>query len=325
MKTQNFKTIALFTALLSLLFFLACDDDDDVVIVPPDSTRNIVQIAQNDANLSSLVQALQKAELVGILAGDDVYTVLAPTNDAFDDFLMENGFGTLDDVPKELLRQVLLNHVVEGILLSNADTGYYSTMATADAAPDDGKMALFYNQEDGAVFNGESEIIGGAANIEASNGYIHLVDEVVSLPTVADFIEADPLFEVLEDQLDADGQPDFDAILATPVGGDTAPFTVFAPVNDAFALLDGAPTGDNLTAVLRHHVIPNNNLVYDAITNGMDSPATLEGNVLSFQRIGSLVGITDGAGNSNAEVILDLANLQANNGVVHGVDRVLLP
>lgn len=325
MKKNKLKLQCIFWLPLLMLGISACSDDDNSVTPVPPEEKNIVEIAQDDASLSNLVAALQSAELVATLEGDGPFTVLAPTDAAFQEFLTENNFASLEAVPADLLAQVLLNHVLDGVLLSSADTGYYTTMATADAATDDGKMAIFYNNDGVAVFNGEADVVSGKANIDATNGVIHVVDAVVELPTVATFIDADPLFDTLDETLDADGQPDFDAVLSTANGTAPAPFTVFAPVNNAFTLLTEVPSGESLTMVLQHHVIPNSNILFADVTDGLESPATLQGDMLMFQRVGNLVGITDGAGNSGSEIILDLANIQANNGVIHGISQLLLP
>ncbi len=75
--------------------------------------------------------ALQKAGLVSALQADGPYTVFAPTNDAFNTFSVANGFTSLDDVPSDVLTQVLLNHVVSGKAMSaDLSEGYIPTLAT---------------------------------------------------------------------------------------------------------------------------------------------------------------------------------------------------
>jgi len=77
--------------------------------------------------------------------------------------------------------------------------------------------------------------------------------------------------------------------------------------------LTAVPSGKTLTAVLRHHAIPENNILFADITNALESPATLQGDMLTFQRLGNLVGVTNGTGNSSSEIIIELVNTQANN------------
>ena len=109
------KTKIFFIVLLSLsLFATSCSSDDDQVIIPPPSGQTIVEVALNTTGLETLVAALSRADgdLVNVLSGDGPFTVLAPTNAAFTAFLNANGFASLEDVPTDVLSQVLLNHVI---------------------------------------------------------------------------------------------------------------------------------------------------------------------------------------------------------------------
>ncbi|MDT7827060.1 fasciclin domain-containing protein [Pricia sp. S334] len=312
------------------LGFVSCNNDDNYVDPIPDSDENIVELATGEPQLENLAAALQRAELVTTLQGDGPFTVLAPTNEAFDDFLSDNGYAGLNDVPVEALKQLLLNHVIRGrfssvdFLASRA--GYTYTLADATLNDDpDAKLNIFYEADDNIEFNDDAEIIQNGTNIGASNGVVHMVDDVIDLPTVATFLEADPAFESLEDALDADGQPDFETILETPSNLAPAPFTVFAPINEAFTALGELPSGDELTAVLQYHVITENNILFSDITDGLESPATLQGDSLTFSKAGNVVDITDGSGVSNSNIIPQLANIQAANGIIHGITDVLLP
>ncbi|MDP5062152.1 MAG: fasciclin domain-containing protein, partial [Maribacter sp.] len=103
-----------------------------------------------------------------------------------------------------------------------------------------------------------------------------------------------------------------------------APFTVFAPTNEAFANLAAIPSGEVLTAVLNHHVIAGANIVSGDLSDGLVSPGTLEGDTLTFAiDSDGNVTITDGSGNSGIGIIA--VDVQANNGVIHAVDTVMIP
>ena len=126
--------------LLSLLFVglmtISCSDDDDSSATNPDpELSTIVDIAVANPDLSNLVSALQAADgdLVSVLSEGE-FTVLAPTNTAFESFLSANGFASLDDVPTDVLSNILLNHVITGEVRSSAladlGAGYSSTNAT---------------------------------------------------------------------------------------------------------------------------------------------------------------------------------------------------
>ncbi|MEH6681593.1 MAG: fasciclin domain-containing protein [Sediminicola sp.] len=426
------------------------------LLMEPEPGNSIVDLAMDSPELSSLVAALQAADLVDTLEGAGPFTVFAPTNAAFDAFLTDNGFDGLDAVPVDVLTQVLLNHVVAGENLSSGlTTSYISSSSTAGvdgknlslyidttsgvmingvatvtdadleasngvvhivdgviglptivdhavananltelvgaltsggnttftdllsssdevftvfapvnagfeaftnpdgnelnnilsnhvivgtaatstdltnmyvntaATNTDGDfLSMYINTDSGVTLNGESNV--AIADIVATNGIIHAVDMVIDLPTVVDLAIADSEnFSSLVGALTAEGQPDFVSVLSTPNGTSPAPFTVFAPINSAFGELATVPTGADLTAVLNHHVIAENNIVSGDLSDGLESPATLEGDTLTFSISGEMVGVTDGSGNSDINIVL--ADVQAINGVIHAVDKVLLP
>ena len=121
------KTLRLFgLALLMIsLGFVSCGDDEE------NEPQNIAELASATDNLSTLVAALDAADLVSTLEGTGPFTVFAPTNAAFDKFLSNNGFSELDDVPVEVLKNILLNHVVGGKNISTGlTTGYVESSAT---------------------------------------------------------------------------------------------------------------------------------------------------------------------------------------------------
>jgi len=307
---------SVFFAFLAISTF-SCSDDDDAG-APQSNT--IAAIASRTPDLSILVQALDRAGLVAAVDGTTALTVFAPTNDAFEDFLDDNGFANLEAVPVDVLRQVLLNHVVAGgVQSSQLTTGYIETLATFEGAENGNNLNMFVNTASGVTLNGVSDVL--TANIIASNGVVHVVDAVIGLPTVVTFATADPNFSSLVTALTSEGQPDFVSILSGE-----GPFTVFAPTNDAFADLTDelaaiplVPSTAQLTAVLQYHVV-SGNILSSSLQNNQ-SVTTLQGGTFT-------VGLTDGAKitDANARVSNIIAvDVQANNGVIHVLDKVLLP
>ena len=136
--------------LITLIAFSSCSSDDDNAVVP--QAQNIVEIALASPNLSSLVAALSAADgdLVNVLGGDGPFTVLAPTNEAFATFLAANNFGSLEEVPTDVLSQILLNHVIMANVtasdLTTAGAGYTNTSASG---PNNNAMSLYFNTSDG--------------------------------------------------------------------------------------------------------------------------------------------------------------------------------
>ncbi|WP_276391173.1 fasciclin domain-containing protein [Eudoraea chungangensis] len=312
----------LFLVLISLLW--SCSEDDNS---GGTTQSTIVEVAQANPNLSTLVTALEITDLVSTLNGDGPFTVLAPTNAAFDLFLATANFPSIEDVPVPVLRELLLNHVIGAGLDSESlrilGRNYSSTLAQGPGG--DNNLSLYFDATNASiVFNGSSTVL--EEDIDASNGIIHTVGTVIDLPTVVTFVTTDINFEQLTTALTS-GTPgtDFVAILS----GD-GPFTMFAPADTAFDdLLDSNPDWNTvedieeglLTAVLYHHVVSGNNRS-ESITNG-SSLVTLEGDSITFSQTAGETTITDGSGNS--DIILAVTDLQAVNGVIHLITKVMIP
>ena len=289
------------------------------------TTNNIVDVAVGSENLSTLVAALERADLVTTLANQGPFTVLAPSNEAFNTFLSDNGFNNIDDVPVDVLNNILRNHVVGGRLEStDLTTGYASTFATTPAS--DANMSIFIDISNGVKFNGISSVTD--ADISADNGIVHVVDAVIGLPSVVTFAVADPTFSTLVAALTRDDlTTDFVGVLSTATGTSPAPFTVFAPTNDAFGSLlselgiAGLADIDEptLEAVLKNHVVAGANVFDTDLTDNL-TITTLGGDITANVTGG--VTLTDANGRVS-DIIT--TNVQANNGIIHAINKVILP
>src|SRR5690606_26620884 len=238
--------------------------------------------------------ALIAADLKTTLAGSTNFTVFAPNNAAFNAFLSTNGFANLAAVPKEVLTQVLLNHVQEGVILSSdLETGYIESMSTAGAGGNN--LSMYINTADGVTINGMASVT--TANVEVDNGVIHAVNAVIGLPDITTFATADPNFETLVAALTREEEFNFVDILMTQ--GEPSPFTVFAPTNAAFqGLLTelelsglGDIPADVLASALSYHVVTGANVRSSDITNGM-MVTTFEGSSFTINTTGGAT-ITD--------------------------------
>ncbi|MDG1014326.1 MAG: fasciclin domain-containing protein [Flavobacteriaceae bacterium] len=323
---KNLLRLSKLTFLLLIGFSVqSCSDDDDNV-TPPPGPSNIVEIAMDTPDLSNLVAALSAADgnLVDVLSGGE-FTVLAPTNEAFETFLTANGFMSLSEVPTDILSNILLNHVITGTVtstnLADAGSGYSTTNATN---MDGDNLSLYFDTSSGVTFNGVSSV--ATADIVASNGIVHVVDEVIGLPTVVTFAVSNPALSTLVVALTRDDlTEDLVSILSTT--DEPSPFTVFAPTNDAFgsllAELGLNALGDiplsTLEATLGTHVVPGANVRSTDLVDGMS--VTTIGSPINVS-LSSGAKLIDSSGRESNIVAVDL---QAYNGVVHVIDNVLLP
>ena len=321
------KQIQILAIVLLSLFVLSCDDNND----NNDTCcigSSIVDVASQEESLSTLVAALQATGLDAALTGQGPYTVLAPTNDAFDTFLASINATSLDDIPVDVLTNVLLNHVILGEVESSTLTnGYVNTQATSGASGTN--MSLYINTDNGVSFNGVSSVL--TADVTASNGVVHVVDGVIGLPSIVTFALADPNFEVLVQALTReDLTQDFVGLLSIPAGSTPSPFTVFAPINSGFVNLL-AELGVNslndideptLSAVLSYHVVVGANQLSANLSGGMEFTTAQGGNLLfNFDDLGGGI-LTDNNDRTSNIIVLDV---QADNGIIHAIDTVVLP
>lgn len=327
------KTIKRLSMLFLATFVLAsCSNDDDTApdnppVDPP--TLNIIQTAQATADLSILVDAVVKAGLVDTLNGPGPFTVLAPTNAAFEALLATNtDWNTIQDVPNDVLTPILLNHVIGGEVPSSTLDGGMGYAATNADGPEGRKLSLFFNGTTGVVFNGISTV--SIADVNASNGIVHIVDTVIGLPTLLTFATADPVFSNLAAAVTDAGQEGVAGIISAATLA--APITVFAPINTAFQdVLDSQVAWVTvsdipdaaLNGILAHHAV-GGNTTSDELTDGMTiTMANMQDITLMLPSdIGNAATITSAAGTSSEVIIVDV---QAVNGVIHAIDTVLMP
>ncbi len=312
-------------ALASIAFFsfTSCSDDDDA---PGQADNNIVVTAEADSELTIFTQALDLTDLDDVLINANVeYTVLAPTNSAFEGI-------SITDLETSTLRQLLLNHVIVGRLSSSDLTANGSGYATTEstAGPADSKISIYYDTSSGVRFNDTATV--SDADIPATNGVIHKVDNIISLPTLATFVAADSNLSSLETALTSTALIGaFDDDDDTPgIDGVSEPFTIFAPNDAAFqALLDSNTEWNTLadipaatvTAALELHVLEDANVRAEDIATLVDGDAITLGGILNINA--STLVITGPANQST--IISGSTNIQTTNGVIHGIDTVLLP
>lgn len=323
-----FKTLAV--AFLAITVF-SCSEDDE-----PTMDNSITAIASRASDLSLLVQALVKTDLAETLRSGS-YTVFAPTDAAFESVgYTTTVIANLDAAGTATLKEILLNHVVAGSFQASQlnDNSYIKTLAKG-AASTTNTLSMYVNKTNGVRLNGVSSVDAtqGNFNIIAANGVIHKVNAVITLPTVVTHATANPNFSILVAALTRADQADqnFVGILG---GTASSPFTVFAPTNTAFSNTD--PQGllqefnwADLNAVpelvlektLKYHVLTGQNTLASQL------PAT-PASVTTFLGQDFMIGTTGGAKitDANARVSnIILTDVQCSNGVIHALDKVIVP
>ena len=271
-------------------------------------SQTVWEIIQASPEHETLEAAIEAAELDGTLSGAGPFTVFAPTDDAFD-ALPEGLVADLLADPSGDLTDILLYHVVGAQALSTdlADGDTFTTLLGKD-------ITVTINAE-GEVFINDAQVV--IADLMADNGVVHVIDAVLTPPviTVVDIILGSEVHTTLAAAVAAAGL--VDALSAE------GPFTVFAPTDDAFdalpaglldALLDD-PTGD-LTDILLYHVVGAQALSTDLA----------DGQVIETL-LGESITVTINAEGevyiNNAMVIV--ADIVADNGIVHVINAVLVP
>lgn len=314
---KNLKLLSLL--LLTTIVFWSCSDDDDATIIIDDQPLNIVELAQSNPNLSSLVDAVVEANLAATLSGPGPFTVLAPTDEAFAEFMSDNGWATVQDIPDEALTQTLLNHVISGTVTSTdligMGRGYTNTLADG---PSNNKISLLFDTNNGVVFNNGAEVT--VADVEASNGIVHVVDKVITLPTVVDHAVNNTNYSNLVAALGA-----ADGDLVNVLSG-TGPFTVLAPDDTAFAtFLDGTALADVDTAVLSQILL---NHVIDGAITSTDLVALGEGysntnaSGPNMNNLSIYFNTSNGVMFNGASTV-ETADIVGTNGIIHTVDTVI--
>ena len=327
------KTIFLTFLVFSLLFALiACGEEEVVVTTTAEDveeikiiekstpypekevTKSITEIAV-DGGFNTLVTALDAAGLVETLSGEGTFTVFAPTDEAF----AALPDGMLEDLLADpnALKQILLYHVVGDVVMAE-------TVVTLDNAETLEGSTVAIEVVDGNVFLNDSQVT--STDIEASNGVVHVIDKVL-VPEMEEAVSNNVVEDVksIAEVAVAGGFNTLVAALSAAdlvetLSGDGA-FTVFAPTDEAFAALpEGMLEGlladtEALTQILLYHVVGDVVKAETVVT--LDEAETLAGDKVSIEVVDGNVFVNDSKVTST--------DIEASNGVIHVIDKVLVP
>jgi uncharacterized surface protein with fasciclin (FAS1) repeats len=340
MKFKN--QILYFVSILAVaLMTFSCSNDDtkDVVKLP-----SIVDIAKADANLSILADALKKTGLDVTLSNAGSYTVFAPTNAAFTTAGITsasinalNPLVPADAIVIATLKLQLQNHVI-GVGTRTSDllaVGYYKTfgfLKTTSTSTSGANLSMYINLSgtdilvNGGASNGGAKIT--TADIDASNGIVHVIDAVLGLPTIVNQIAANPSLTSLLGVVKSTPQASVLATLNAATGA--APVSVYAPNNDAFTAALGTggylvgKTDADITKILNYHLEKSNRVAASttAFSTSADITVTTLYPTFTFVITKATLKIVDKSNpvvNANTKVL----NIQGTNGSIQVVDKVL--
>lgn len=295
----------------------ACGGDDDPAPLP-----TLAQAAQS-GGFSALTAAATKAGLAATLSDTSAsLTVFAPTNDAFSKLATQLGFASADAMvtalPSSTLASILQYHVLASRKTAaelNAAGATQPTLYKFNGAA----TTLNLNFSAGVSIQDAALTTARVttADVQASNGVIHVVDKVLVPPGLLNIVQmaqVNPLFDSLVAAV-------VKANLQTTLSG-AGPFTVFAPTHDAFAAIAATVNGlstQQLADVLTYHVLPSQVL---SANIPFGSPVTTVLGQTVVINAGTPPTITDST-STKAKIIA--VDVRASNGVIHVIDKVLIP
>ena len=321
----SIAAIALFIA----FGFTACKKDSNV-------NPTIAQVAVTMPGFSQLEAAAIRGGLAIVLSNQNsadpsgAFTVFAPTNDAFAKLGLVNP-QDLNALQKPFLTNVLLYHVNSGNTLQTSLTGGASIPSLLTPT----KRVINRN---GEFFVNGSKIL--ATNVKADNGTIHVIDRVL-LASGANIAQTTIFFAEGKGFVNPELTYLLEAVLYCDLAGAlsdaSANYTVFAPTNQAFrdlGVLLGVPLNQpsdirklpkaTVTQVLLTHVF--NLSGGGKFTSELNAGTinALNGQVVTLGTYTNGYLTVKGRGNA-AAANMAIPDVQTTNGVVHVIDRVLLP
>ena len=277
--------------------------------VTADATDDIPTNAEGTGIHDSLVAALTQADLVTTLQGTGPFTVFAPTDQAFIDAGID--LSTFDtDEENATLVDILTYHVVSGKVMSTDLT--------------DGMEATALNQDTLTFSVSTAEVkvndaVVTTADVESSNGVIHVIDKVLMPPADLSDIPATAQSTGVHTALVAALSQ---ANLVTTLQGE-GPFTVFAPTDQAFtdagidlSTFDTPEENATLADILLYHVY-SGAVPASAVTDGL-AVTMINGDKATFA-VGTDGSVTIG------DATVTGADVQTSNGIIHVIDKVLMP
>ncbi|MDC6363625.1 MULTISPECIES: fasciclin domain-containing protein [Flavobacteriaceae] len=325
--------------ILMLIGTYSCGNDDSVTgPMPNEPIKTIYKELVDNPNLTSFTMALDKLVSTKNILNDstelaisvNTFTVFAPTNDAFDTFLLNNGYDGVEAIDMDnpddfaFLWSYIHGHITQletiSDMMKEEGSGYLTTFT------DDG-ISMFFNSSNNAItLNGIAMII--EADMYATNGVIHIIDNVIPIPTLTTFIETDPDFSIMNEALEniavmqgSTIQEDFTNAIA---------YSAFIPNNSAFESLyeEGGVNSlidfpsSIIEDIVEVHMLPNMHFNSGDIEDAIDGTiSTLTDDLHVALDDSEFFTLTDPQDRTATIIKTDI---MASNGYLHVIDKVLL-
>lgn len=310
------RTMYLGAVLLLAGFMGACTDNT----TPPPARQTVADVIASNSEFSILRDAIEYAGLSKDLRLNTV-TLLAPNNAAF----QASGFAdpaAVKALPVGTVKSILQYHVLGyKIPASEIMVGKNTAVPTLQG----GNVYVTKTAASSGVSVNNAKVT--KTDLQAENGLVHVIDHLLMPPTqdILEIVQANPNLSLLVAAVNraAESNP---AVLTALTGSKDNIYTVFAPTNEAFiaagfpssASIRAAPAATLATVILNH-----------IIAGRAFSPTLAKGDASTAAGGKLAVDVSNGVtltskGNTVAAKVVKADNL-ATNGLVHVIDRVLLP
>ncbi|WP_227008986.1 fasciclin domain-containing protein [Christiangramia fulva] len=305
-----------------------------------DTEVNILgYLQENSDQFSEILKILELTDNDVFIGTYGTYTFFAPTNEAVDMYLSENGYGSVEDVPVEELNNLVRLHLIDQVIETSAFTDgkipvatMYGQFLTTGAANENGTTKITVNKV--------AKI--QKANVEVGNGIIHVVDHVLPIAkkTLAELIASNDNLSLFNEVVKATGwQERLDQPVTYDEDSIPSYLTVIAQNNEVFhdaglnSLQDlkekysqtGDPTNpeDSLNLYVAYRILPGLKYVADLVTSPSHlTKAPLEVIGVKVKKDTVLINEETFNGVLEKGVVLDRdkSDITASNGVLHQVD-----
>ena len=296
------------------LFFIclvssSCLKVDD----PTPDLPSLLARLQERSQYSTFLAAIERTDLQNQLDGGIIATIFVPTNLAFAEYFAANGYADINAIPLDSLNLLVSYHIQLGsAAISQIIPNYYTSPSRSGA--DSTNLSLLIDVVGNSmVLNNYAEV--SMPDLQANNGYLHGIDKVLLFPKTLDLLTGrnEMFLEAIE------------AADLTDLLNEEGPYTIFVPTDDAFtsyfqttegvdSLQDWTP--DRIGEIFRYHIVAGNR----------QSTSFNGGDVNTLNRTETLiVNSFDNSLVINITASSLLVNIQGTNGVMHFIDKLLIP